>query len=82
MGGAEQRFAVAVEELAGKPVQLHRHVGAAIEVGVNLAAVAHHECTGFFPAGDHIETQASASLSQLRCRAKRNQRFGISHPCN
>src|SRR5690349_16183805 len=74
---AYQMQAPDIKKLAGHPVELHGHVGAAVQIGVNLSVVAHRERRLPLPVELHLEAHSVPAIQELRARA--NYAFCFSH---
>ncbi len=69
--GTQQPARAVVEEVVGLPVQLHGHVGAAVEVSVRLALVADGEGPAGLARVVHVEGHALAAIDQIAAVAQR-----------
>src|SRR4051812_22097757 len=74
---AYQKQPFAIEELPRLPVELHRHVRAAIQIGVHPALVSDRERRLRISADAHLEAHAVARIDQVRARA--DYAFSVSH---
>src|SRR5215470_17824818 len=74
---AYQMQAPDIKELAGLPIELHRHVRAAVEVGVDPPSVSHRERRLGSAADVDLEAHAVAALDEVSARA--DQAFRLSH---
>src|SRR5687767_4492065 len=79
VGRAYQIAPVAIEEYALLPVELHRHVRAAIEVAVHAPAVADGERRRRPPEVVDLEAHAAPRLGKLARAA--DQALRVSHAC-
>src|SRR5437016_12556591 len=77
---AYQMQAPDIKKLSGFPVQLHRHVRAAVEVGVDPPPVAHGERRLGLAA--HIDFEAHPVTQVRQIRARANYEFSGSHRVN
>src|SRR3990172_7837438 len=69
--GAYQILALRIEELPRLPVEFHRDVGAAVEVGVDTAAVADGEGGDGLAAALDVEKNAVAAVGEIAAGADR-----------
>ena len=67
---ADDEFAPAVEKLAGLPVELGRHVHAAVQVGDDAAVEAQRERARRLAEVEHVEDDRAAFLEQLDAGAE------------
>ncbi len=65
VAGAQQPLATVVENTIRLPVQLHRHMGAAIEVGVRLALEADGKGTAGMACIHHVERHGLPRIHQI-----------------
>ena len=70
--GAHQELCIRLEELAGLPVKLHRHMRTSVQVGDDNATVPHSERRHRLTPEIDVETHAAASVDQRVRRTERN----------
>ena len=62
MAGAQQPLAAVVKHLIGLPVQLHRHMRAAVQVSLRRALKADGESAAGLARIDHVKRHGQAAL--------------------
>lgn len=70
MGGAQQPLTGGVKHLIGLPVEFHRHMGAAVQVGVRLAVKSHSKSPAALPGVLHIERHGLPAAYQIGAAAQ------------
>src|SRR3972149_4781618 len=77
---AYQKQPFGIKDSARLPVQFHRHVLAAVEIGVDLSVVAHDERRHRLIAALHLEAHAVARIGERVTAA--DQAFSTNHRCS
>ena len=65
MAGTQQPLTGGVKHLVGLPVQFHRHMGAAVQVGIHCAVEAYRERPTSLTRVNHIKRHGFAGLQQV-----------------
>jgi hypothetical protein len=80
MGGTDQMLALRIEKSPRKPVQFHRDMAAAVQVGVDLALESDREGATAMALMNHSEGLSLSSLPESFGRAQdMPRRFIMSH---
>ncbi len=66
MGGAHQPSASVIKKVISHHVHLHRHMGAAIEISVNLTLESDREGAASSPGINNLEGHCLARIGQIR----------------
>ena len=74
--GAHEPLAGTVKKTVGLEVHLHGHMGAAVQVSVNLALEAHCKCASGLAGVDHVKRHGVGAVLQIGGIAQGN---GLRH---
>lgn len=82
VGGADQEFRVGLEEVSRLPVELHLHVRAAVQIGVNAASMPNSKGGHDFAAEQDREAHAPPAVNEFVRRTQRDHDLVSSHGCS